>query len=509
MDLFHIPQTETILDHLRQNILPSDQERVQIQQSLERARARLATLTSSDNRQVEARAEVETYISEYSSLIAPIRTIPPEILSKILLHPDIHTVLELTRRKGSQSQKTVIPTTPHAAAVSHYWRSVLLATPQFWASLGHGKEPPGPGYYQLWCLYLTRSQTSPLSLRLRPEFWVNSDLPQSLVEHAERWKRLELGSEFVKCLVDDHDDAIRGRMSCLEVLDFAAADLPSAVEMAVFEGAPRLHTLTLGGSYTREIITALPAHQIRNLTLFGLSVDSWDILRSHLPNVVDLTLDTDDYSPPPGAAPQPHPQNLRPAVEPTILSQWIRHLQSSKHAICIASRDVRSNYVAALPQLFLDRSGCALQEVVLNNVKVRASDLGAFFRLVPTLNSLTLTEMPGIAVSDVLFRSLLVTESQPALLPTLSQITLTGSYLGSTNSILMMLESRSLPHEHCSSLIAVEIGMKDRSLTGGEIARFSNLSVSTLALTSMSRNGIVVTVTRNGGILKTDTFKRG
>jgi hypothetical protein len=115
--------------------------------------------------------------------------------------------------------------------------------------------------------------------------------------------------------------------------------------------------------------------------------------------------------------------------------------------------------------------------------------------------------MPGIAVIDKLFRSLLVTESQPALLPTLSQIILTGSYLSSTNSILMMLESRSLPHEHCSSLIAVEIGMKDRSLTVGEIARFSNLSVSTLALTSVSRNGIVVTVTRNGGILKTDTFK--
>ncbi|KAJ7213755.1 hypothetical protein C8J57DRAFT_1397545 [Mycena rebaudengoi] len=505
MDLFHIPQTETILDHLRQNILPSDQERVQIHQSLERARARLATLTSMDDREAEARAEVETYISDYSSLIAPIRTIPPEIL---LLHPDIHTVLELTRRKGSQSQKTVIPTTPHAAAVSHYWRSVLLATPQFLASLGHGKEPPGSGYYQLWCLYLARSQTSPLSLRLRPEFWVNSDHPQSLVEHAERWMRLELGSEFVKCLVDDYDGAIRGRMSCLEVLDFAAADLPSAVEMAVFEGAPRLHTLSLGGSYTREIITALPAHQIRNLTLFGLSVDSWDILRSHLPNVVDLTLDTDDYSPPPGAPPQPHPKicvlrlNLQYSANGF---DTFNHL-NMPFALHLEMSGATTWQLSPI-QLFLDRSGCALQEVVLNNGKVRASDLEAFFRLVPTLNSLTLIEMPGIAVSDELFRSLLVTESQPALLPTLSQIILTGSYLSSTNSILMMLESRSLPHEHCSSLIAVEIGMKDRSLTVGEIARFSNLSVSTLALTSVSRNGTVVTVTRNGGILKTDTFK--
>jgi hypothetical protein len=100
--LFHIPQHDSVLDHLCQNILPSEQERLQIQQSLEKARAWLATLTSSDDK-AEEKAEAETYISDYSSLIAPIRTIPPEILSKILLHLDIHTMLELRRNKCSQA----------------------------------------------------------------------------------------------------------------------------------------------------------------------------------------------------------------------------------------------------------------------------------------------------------------------------------------------------------------------------------------------------------------------
>jgi hypothetical protein len=56
--------------------------------------------------------------------------------------------------------------------------------------------------------------------------------------------------------------------------------------------------------------------------------------------------------------------------------------------------------------------------------------------------------------------------------PKLTQIILTGPYLGTTNSILTMLESRSLPHKHCSSLIAAKIGMKGRSLTLEEIARY-------------------------------------
>ncbi|KAJ7256085.1 hypothetical protein C8J57DRAFT_1651542 [Mycena rebaudengoi] len=419
----------------------------------------LATLISSDDRQAEARAKVESYISDYSSLIAPIRTIPPEILSKILLHPEIHTVLELTRRKDSQSQKTVIPTTPHAAAVSHYWKSVLLATPKFWASLSHGREPAGPGYCQLWRLYLERSQTSPLSLQLPPEFWANYDLLQSLVEHTERWMRLELDSAFVKHLVDDYDHAVQGRLSSLEVLDFGHREPPGAAEMAIFKDAPRLHTLALNGSCTQEVITELPAHQIRNLTLFGLCAESWDILRRHLPNVVNLTLNfTFTQNSTPGIPPQPHAKlcvlrfNLEHSHDGLDAFNHLNTPFASHLEMSGATR-----WRLSPIQLFLDRSGCALQEVVLTNVKVRASDLGAFFRLVPTLNSLTLTEMPGIAVSDVLFRSLLVTESQPALLPTLSQIILTGSYLGSTSSILMMLESRSLPHEHCSPFIAVEI----------------------------------------------------
>ncbi|KAJ7255897.1 hypothetical protein C8J57DRAFT_1721555 [Mycena rebaudengoi] len=419
-ELFHIPQPDSVLDHLRQNILPSGQERLQIQQLLEKACARLATLTSSDD-QAEAKAEAETYISDYLSLIAPISTISLEILSKILLHPDIHTMLELTRNKRSQAQRAVIRATPHAAAVSHYWRSLLLATPQFWASLSQGDTQGGQGYRKLLRLYLSRSRTSPLSLCLpsdsRANFAVNYEPLRSLVEHTECWMRLELDPAFVKRLIYDFDYAVR-----------------------------------------------------------GLFAESWDILRSHLSNVVNLTVEIPrDSGPLPirNVPPQPHPKIrvLRLNAGVHIGMDAFHHLNTP-----FASHlEISGATGWKLPpiQLFLERSACALQEVILNNVKVRVPELVAFFHLVPTLDSLTLTEMPGIAVSDVLFRSLLVIESQSALLPKLTQIILTGPYLGTTNSILTMLESRSLPHEHCSSLIAVKIGMKGRSLTPEEIARFT------------------------------------
>jgi hypothetical protein len=88
--------------------------------------------------------------------------------------------------------------------------------------------------------------------------------------------------------------------------------------------------------------------------------------------------------------------------------------------------------------------------------------------------------MPAIAVSESLFKSLLVTDSEPALLPSLTRIALIGSQLGTTNGILTMLESRARPHSHCSSLVAIEIRILDRRLTLDDRMRFGALPVPQL-----------------------------
>ncbi|KAJ7218837.1 hypothetical protein C8J57DRAFT_1535244 [Mycena rebaudengoi] len=178
MALFHVSGPASILDRLRNNDLPSELERAHIQNSLEVARDRLSEAPPDA-------AETETlhqYIASYSSLLAPIRKIPPEILSSISLHPEIHTMFSMFGL-AKTNRYEILRDTPHAATVSHYWRTVLLDTPQFWASLNFELSWQ-PSCFQRACLYLERSRTAPLSLRL--DYHTSPEVLNRLIQDTER-----------------------------------------------------------------------------------------------------------------------------------------------------------------------------------------------------------------------------------------------------------------------------------------------------------------------------------
>ncbi|KAJ7278031.1 hypothetical protein C8J57DRAFT_1503882 [Mycena rebaudengoi] len=433
MALFHL-EPDSILDRLRNNILPSDLEIVQIKYSLRTARARLSVVTPPDAAETET---LRQYISNYSSLIAPIQKIPAEILSSILLHPDIHTMF-------------------HMSGLAKLRRSVLLDTSQFWASLDFEKSW-GPGCFQRACLYLERSRTAPLSLRLR--FTTSLEVLNRLLQDTERWKDITVDSDNLPPLI-----AARGRLKNLEKV--TVYDSTTPLNLSIFEGAPRLHSLAMQTCYPAAILS-LPCSQIRTLALSAFERSSWGMLQS-FPSVTMLTIKVSAFKTPSTLSdvlPMPHhnirtlhiiiPQFANMDVIRNICTPRARRLQLTGPAV----------WKLAPMQLFLERSGCILHELILDDIKLRATELVSFLHILPTLTSLVLADMPAIAVSESLFKSLLVTDSEPALLPSLTRIALIGSQLGTTNGILTMLESRARPHSHCSSLVAIEIRILDRRLT--------------------------------------------
>ncbi|KAJ7278039.1 hypothetical protein C8J57DRAFT_1465799 [Mycena rebaudengoi] len=447
MALFHL-EPDSILDRLRNNILPSDLEIVQIKYSLRTARARLSVVTPPDAAETET---LRQYISYYSSLIAPIRKIPAEILSSILLHPDIHTMFHMSGLAKLRRYE-VHRDSPHAASVSHYWRSVLLDTPQFWASLDFERSW-GPCCF----LYLERSRTAPLSLRLH--FTTSLEVLKRLLQDTERWKDITVDSDNLPPLI-----AARGRLKNLEKV--TVYDSTTPLNLSIFEGAPRLRSLAMQACDPAAILS-LPCSQIRTLALSAFECSSWGMLQS-FPSVTMLTIKVSAFNTPstlPDVLPMPHrnirtlhiiiPQFANMDVIRDLCTPRARRLQLTGPAV----------WKLAPMQLFLERSGGILHELILDDIKLRATELVSFLRILPTLTSLVLADMPAIAVSESLFKSLLVTDSEPALLPSLTRIALIGSQLGTTNGILTMLESRARPHSHCSSLVAIEIRILDRRLT--------------------------------------------
>ncbi|KAJ7256167.1 hypothetical protein B0H12DRAFT_1112678 [Mycena haematopus] len=121
MALFEI-QNPNIWDRLRYNILPSDMERPAIQHSIRFAQSCLAKEAPQDSATRYSAVALRQYISDYSSLLAPIRRLSVEILQLILVDPNIHD------RRWIGSHRVVMYRTKAIGGVSNHWREVIRAT---------------------------------------------------------------------------------------------------------------------------------------------------------------------------------------------------------------------------------------------------------------------------------------------------------------------------------------------------------------------------------------------
>jgi hypothetical protein len=225
-----------------------------------------------------------------------------------------------------------------------------------------------------------------------------------------------------------------------------------------FELAPKLSRLKL--SMADNVVPALPLNQITTLT-----VSSWKSLpfASECPNLIILSI----------------PQDLQQATLPprvTVPAPKILTIPSMLENLTAPNLEFlhivagRPLWTHAWFSSFIQRSACHPHTLHLDEVVMTASDLLAVLPLIPTVHSLILRSLRPNAITDKLLAGLTVTESSssPPLLPALTNLSVTGSYLFSNTALLEMLESRVTFQQ---STERVKLQLKHRHFSEVELDR--------------------------------------
>ncbi|KAJ7159668.1 hypothetical protein C8R46DRAFT_1287138 [Mycena filopes] len=152
------PECAAIRAAQRDNICPTPTEEAAIREALAEAQSQLNTAQNLDDA-VWQDAVLRRDIAYLSSQLAPIRRLPPEILSAIFIDPSFdgpvyRGTLALVGRMSDA-----------ITAVSFCWRATALSTPQFWSAFSVSLSAKKDISERL-LLYLERSGNCPLYLKI-------------------------------------------------------------------------------------------------------------------------------------------------------------------------------------------------------------------------------------------------------------------------------------------------------------------------------------------------------
>ncbi|KAJ7199832.1 hypothetical protein GGX14DRAFT_572544 [Mycena pura] len=346
----------------RQNLTPNEVDRASIQHAIAEAQLRLTTPQESEANAQELRSR----IAMLSSMLAPIRRLPPRILASKFIHPVLHTSVSRGSLPAHFGGRGLGPIT----AVSFHWRTTALSTPEFW-TLFTITLPGNDNVARLLELYLERSKP------------------------CARWTTLHLSVDSSQLSLFS---PVRGQLQSLKNFDLHVSrigtreELMEVVVADAFELAPKLSHLKL--FMADNVVPALPLNQIRTLT-----VSSWNALlfASECPNLIILAI----------------PHDFREATPPPRVTVAALNILTkiSQHTISNSSKLLRSLDTCMVP--LLHPAIC-----------------------VSSAHTVSPSPHPNRPLSRPL------SSSSPPLLPALTNLSLTGSYLFSNAALLEMLESR-------------------------------------------------------------------
>ncbi|KAJ7677693.1 hypothetical protein DFH06DRAFT_558797 [Mycena polygramma] len=282
-------QAPDIRERLRHNILPSDMERSALMVSLAAGRQRMAEIQANQPTPDPFDLEEITlrqYISELSSLLAPIRRLTHGVLGHIFADPDLCQRITIGR-----TARPVAGCDPYAlTSVSHYWMCVAFQTPELWSNF-YITACGGSRALRELRMCLQRSGALALSIYLDlPLLEARGDtvdILEELMLNAERWGRLEMPLKGIAMLAPVH-----GRVHRLQEVSFHRSHSLAALRgsLDVFEVAPQLRIARFEGLRHIGDLPTLPFRQIEKVTFANSeSIISCDAL-SKLPNVVELDI---------------------------------------------------------------------------------------------------------------------------------------------------------------------------------------------------------------------------
>lgn len=334
------------------------------------------------------------------------------------------------------------------------WRAVAIRTPSLWTTIRvsvDALETPERSEEDVTSLlvsYLQRSQPLPLSLVLMSEDSLPEHILQPILDTVQRWHDV-----FIFTHPDDlrRFNGIRGRLPELQALQIIPTRLgePFDAPPAMFEIAPKLDTLSLGG-HALDLHFALPWAQVRSFE--ANYIDPADVLHllPSMPDLAVLKLGRELPEQPPedvegvmvtlshvhtftlnvveGQHASGHPDDL--------LSHLIFPALSDLEVECDVEESIEN------VRSFIERSECRIEALTLV-ITFRCRDgLQELFKVIPHVQRLTVFD--GLSMTEMsLLEALVVRPEDPAgvLVPKVEHITL--------------LASKPLPEEHVQKWLDV------------------------------------------------------
>ncbi|KIK57534.1 hypothetical protein GYMLUDRAFT_98622 [Collybiopsis luxurians FD-317 M1] len=225
---------------------------------IHRLHSRIIFLQNQDRR-------LESYRACLSSLAAPIRKVPSEVLLRIFAHAASNTTNQITSKK--------LETLPALSIswVSSHWRRLAKSCPALWSHIRVDPHCATPTDDPILDLYLSLSQSHPLYVEFygtsRDQTCQHQPIVDSLIACSDRWRSLNISHQQVfKSLVMGPNSLLPSHFPILEEIVLAQAGVSSSTVLDLFKNAPNLRRLTV-----RSIsLTRIATHQFpwRQLTFF-------------------------------------------------------------------------------------------------------------------------------------------------------------------------------------------------------------------------------------------------
>jgi F-box-like len=271
--------TTPVLDLLGGNYVASESQAQMICDTISSVRAGFSRLESEITRLsavldgLTAKHDAfQIYTHSLVALVAPIRRLPPEVLSEIFLHyNDENNISDLRLNMAPLL----------LGGVCSRWRTVALSTPRLWTSFSLTIRPKYlKSNVMLAETWLARAGTCPLTIRLPSHgSFKNSMKPlmKVFLLHCEQWYDIDLSVPLpVLCSLAP----AKNRLPSLQRLHLHSE---SEKILDIFEFAPRLRWLCL--PFLNPSMVKIPWNQIEYLDMGTREVDRCLDLLHTTPNL--------------------------------------------------------------------------------------------------------------------------------------------------------------------------------------------------------------------------------
>ena len=223
------------------------------------------------------REALSQFIIEHDALLALIRRLPMEILTKIF-------ILCMPNHGMSSFDPEHSPLLVGQVCIG--WRQVALSTQALWSSITVTRDRPSNKMANLW---ISRALSVPLTIRL--DCTGSSKVGSIrlaisvLVQYCDRWKTLEL------CIPESAIPRLRSIRHRLPSLESLSIQNPQesrfwSHEFSIFEFAPRLSKLSLGPGIFHDARFKIPWHQLTELTAHIKNITECLEILQLVPNLI-------------------------------------------------------------------------------------------------------------------------------------------------------------------------------------------------------------------------------